>query len=104
MNKLERKRALLLEKLSKYGYFVKGSISTVCMACSRAHCICKTPKGKKSYRLTYKDEGQKTRIIYISKGRLKEVRKMISNYKKYREITQDILNINVEIFREGGQN
>jgi len=85
-----------------YSYFIKGSISSVCMTCSRAHCICKTPKGIQSYRLTYKDKHQKTQIIYIAKGRLKEVRKMISNYRKYRDITERIFNINIEIFKEGG--
>lgn len=103
MNTFERRRALLFEKLLKHGCFVKGSISSVCMTCSRVNCICENPTGIKSYRLTYKEENQKTRIIYISKDRLKEVRKMISNYKKYREISNEILDINIRMFKEGGR-
>lgn len=104
MTKLERRRMLLLEKLPKYSYFVKGSIGVVCMACSRVNCICKNPKGKKSYRLTYKDNNQKTRIVYVPNDRVKEVRKMISNYRKYREITEEILELNIRIFKESSRN
>ena len=103
MYKLEVKRDLLLEKLAKCSYFAKGSITSVCMTCNRVNCICKHPKGNKSYRLTYKDSNQKTRIVYVSNDRVKEVRKMIANYKKYKDISDEIIDINIKIFKEGGQ-
>lgn len=104
MNSLEIKRKALLDKLSKYSYFVKGSVSSVCMACSRANCTCTEPKGTVSHRLTYKGKNQKTKTIYVSSGKVKEVRKLISNYKKYRDITEMILDLNIKILKGSSHN
>ncbi len=102
MNKLEIKREALMEQLAKYSYFVRGSLTSVCMVCSRANCICTQPKGVVAYRLTYKDKNQKTRTVYIPSGRVKEVKKLILNYKKYRDVTEMIFNLNIKIFKENG--
>ncbi len=104
MNKLEIKREVLMERLAKYSYFVKGSLTSVCMACSRANCVCPEPKGIVAHRLTYKDNNQKTQTVYVSDSRVKEVRKLILNYRKYRDITETIFNINIRIFKKGGRN
>jgi len=104
MNKLEIKRAVLMERLAKHSYFVKGSLTSVCMACSRANCVCPEPKGIVAHRLTYKDNNQKTQTVYVSDSRVKEMRKLILNYRKYRDITETIFNINIRIFKKGGRN
>jgi len=93
-----------MERLAKYSYFVKGSLTSVCMACSRANCVCPEPKGIVAHRLTYKDNNQKTQTVYVSDSRVKEVRKLILNYRKYRDITETIFNINIRIFKKGGRN
>ncbi len=104
MNTLEMKRKVLLEKLSKYSYFVKGSLASVCMVCSRVNCVCTYPKGAVAHRLTYKGKNQKTRTVYVPNGRVKEVRKLISNYRMYRDITEMIFELNVRIFKESSRN
>ncbi len=104
MNKLEMKREVLMERLAKYSYFVKGSLTSVCMACSRANCVCPEPKGVVAHRLTYKDKNQKTQTVYVPDSRVKEVRKLILNYRKYRDITEMILNLNIRIFKESSRN
>ncbi len=70
MQHLVEQRKTLLTRLVAGGNFVKGSITCVCGTCGRSHCICKTKAGTKAYRLTYKDSGQKTQIVYIPRNRL----------------------------------
>ena len=98
------KREVLMERLAKYSYFVKGSLTSVCMACSRVKCVCLEPKGIVAHRLTYKDNNQKTQTVYVSDSRIKEVRKLILNYRKYRDITETIFNLNIRIFKESSRN
>ncbi len=73
MQHLVKQRKILLTRLVAGGNFVKGSITCVCGICGRSHCICKTKAGTKAYRLTYKDSGQKTQIVYIPRNRLSEM-------------------------------
>ncbi len=93
------KKEKLLKEIVKYSYFAKGSIGAVCINCNRANCICETKTNRKAYKLTYKDGNQKTKSVYIPKEKLGEMRKMISNYNKYKQILEDILALNIEIFK-----
>ena len=43
MHNLVTRRDALLKRLVAGGNFVKGSITSVCSTCARAHCICTTP-------------------------------------------------------------
>jgi len=99
MKNLTRKRAALLEKLETHSEFLRGSITDVCATCSRANCICKRKSSRRSHRLTYKDAQQKTKTVFIPRGKLGKVRKMISNYQRIRKITEQLMEINVEIFK-----
>jgi len=38
----------------------------------------------------------------VSDSRVKEVKKLILNYRKYRDITETIFNLNIRIFKESG--
>lgn len=102
MKKLTLKRDALLKKLAKGSSVLKGSISCVCARCNRAHCICTEKGHPKAYRLTYKNPQQKTQIVYIPKNRLPEIRKMISNYSVFRKITDQLIRVNIEIFKATG--
>ena len=95
-----KKREKLLKKLDKYSDFVRGSINSVCAKCNRAHCVCKKKTSRRSYRLTYKSSGQKTRIVYIPKARLAEIKKKIYNYSKAKNIIEEIIETNVAIFKK----
>ncbi len=53
-----------------------------------------------TFRLTYKSNGQKTRIVYIPEVRLSEIKKKISNYSKAKNIIEEIVETNVEIFKK----
>lgn len=101
MDNFSRKKNALLKKLNQYSEFVRGSINSVCATCNRASCICKKKSSKMAYRLTYKDSQQKTRIVYIPRSKLQEMRKMISNYVKVRKIIEQLVELNIVEFKQG---
>ena len=98
---LSKKRAQLLKKQREFSEFLKGSISDVCGSCQRANCICESTTSKRTYRLTYKDKGQKTKIMYFPQQRLREVKRLRANYDRLREINDQIMELNIRIFKEG---
>ena len=100
MKELARKRNALFKKLDQYSEFVRGSISSVCATCNRARCICNKPSSRRAYRLTYKDNQQKTRIVYVSRGQLPRIRKMIANYARVRKIIEQLVETNIKLFKE----
>ncbi len=100
MKDLVARRNELLREFEKCSDFVRGSINSVCAKCNRAHCICETKTSRRAYRLTYKDSEQKTRIVYIPEWRLPKIRKMIANYAKLRKIIDQLIEINIEIFKK----
>lgn len=101
MRSLISRRKGLLEQLAATDGFIKGSITGVCGACRRAHCICKRKFGTMAYRLTYKDGGQKTQIVYIPRNRLAKMKRLISNYAKIRAIIQKLIQTNIALFKKG---
>ena len=100
MKNLNRERQVLVEKLTQYPDFVRGSVNSVCSTCSRARCICqKKSSSRKAYRLTYKDRHQKTRTVYVRQEQLPMVRKMIANYARIRKTVEQLVEVNIELFK-----
>ena len=100
MKTLAHTRKALLEQIGRHSECVRGSITSVCAACNRTGCICEKRIARRAYRLTYKDKGQKTRIVYIPRKRLPMVRKMIANYAKLRQLIEELIAINIAVFKE----
>lgn len=101
MEGLVRKRNALRKRLEACSDFVRGSINSVCATCNRARCICDKKTLRKAYRLTYKDSQQRTRIVYIPRSRLAEIRKMITNYARSRRIIEQLIETNIQLFKKG---
>ena len=99
MNALHRKRSTLLRRLGDCSEFLRGSITSVCSTCNRAACICVDKTTKKAYRLTYKTVEQKTRTVYISQSQLPNARRMLANYARMRKLTEELLEVNIAIFK-----
>ena len=99
MNRLLQKQSRLLRKLSECKDMVKGTLNAVCATCKRANCICKDPTGKSVFRLTYKDREQGTKIVYVPRERVTEMRKMIKNYARFRELMEQLIETNLDIFK-----
>jgi len=96
---LNKKRDTLLKKIGTHSYFARGSITSVCAKCNRVHCICQKKTTRRAYRLTYKDNQQKSRIVYIAQSQLTKIRKMTENYKQLRTIIEELLETNIDIFK-----
>ena len=94
------KRNALLKKMAQCSEFLRGSINSVCAGCNRAHCICEKKSSTRAYRLTYKDRHQKTRIVYVPRTQLSRIRKMIANYSRLRKIIEQLVETNIEVFKE----
>jgi len=99
MNRLSQKQSRLFRQLGECKDMVKGTLNAVCATCKRANCICKDPAGKLVFRLTYKDRKQSTKIVYVPRERVTEIRKMIKNYARFRELTDQLIETNIEIFK-----
>jgi hypothetical protein len=95
-----KKRTELLKKLAQVPEFVRGSITSVCSTCNRARCICSKKSSRMAYRLTYKDSQQKTRSVYVKRDQLPRMRKMIANYSRLRKLIEQLIEANIEAFKE----
>jgi len=100
MRRSQRKRNALAKKLAQCPEFVRGSLSSVCATCNRARCICEPPSTKRAYRLTYKDAQQKSRIVYVPRKQLPRIRRMIRNYKRLRAVIEQLVEANIQVFKE----
>ena len=95
-----KKRNDILKKLAQFPEFVRGSITGVCSTCNRAHCICSKKSDRMAYRLTYKDSQQKTRSVYVKKAQIPRMRRMIANYARLRKLINQLIEVNIEAFKE----
>lgn len=100
MKALLLKKEMLLQRIIDRSEFLRGSITSVCSTCNRANCICTRRPTGRAYRLTYKDRQQKTRTVYISHTQLGEARKMLTNYRKMRELMDKLFETNIAILKE----
>jgi len=64
----------------------------------RAINVIMKPTGR-AYRLTYKDAAPKTRTVYLSQSQLPKARNMLANYAKMRQLNEELLEINIAIFK-----
>ena len=100
MPDLFRKRDTLLRGIEQCSEFVRGTVNSVCATCSRARCICQKKFSRRAYRLTYKDSKQKTRIVYVPGSQLPRIRKMVANYARLRKIIEQLVETNIEVFKQ----
>lgn len=99
MKTLLGKREILLRRIADCSEFLRGSITSVCSTCNRATCICAGNPTGRAYRLTYKNAGQKTQTVYLSRPQLPKARSMLANYAKMRKLNEELLEINIAIFK-----
>ena len=99
MKTLLKKRETLLRRIADCSEFLRGSITSVCSTCNRATCICTGKPTGRAYRLTYKTSGQKTRTVYLSHSQRPKARVMLANHAKRRKLTEELLEINIAIFK-----
>lgn len=82
----ERRAASLLRRLGQVGPFVAATLVCVAHRCGNPRCRCASGEKHPSWRLTYKDEEQKTVTVYVPVDLLAEVRRWVENYRVFRKL------------------
>jgi len=92
--RIQQKIKSELARLSATGKMLKGSVSKVVLDAGR-----KGEGERVSYLLTFKGEGNKTRTVYVEKDSVEAVRRMIDNYQKAKRALEQIVELNVRLFK-----
>lgn len=82
-NGIRKKISMTMEAMSKTGPVLKGTIS----------------KAKTGHQITWKGEGNKTKILYVPDDRLGEARKMVDAYKKMKSLLERLADLNAQLYK-----
>ena len=97
---IQRRLEHLKRQLTQLGPMHPGSLSEHYNVCGKPRCRCKDPKHPHKhgpyYQLSYTWRGQ-SRTRFVRGARLAEVRQKITNYKRFRELTDDWVDLVVEL-------
>ena len=87
---LEIKKEFLV-KIVRKGIPVVGNLSSVYLPCGKVRCKCKEGSlHGPMWRLTWKEEKQKSAILYVPKRNLEQVKKAVTDYQKARVLLKEI--------------
>ena len=96
---LTRRRDALLQRLSRMGPFVNGSLVLIARTCGNsAHCQCSRGKKHVNTYLSYAAKG-KTKMVYIPVDLEKDVRHGSAAYRELKEFMAKIADLQKEIIR-----
>ncbi len=90
------------KKLLKLGIMHPGSINTQYNVCGNANCACKNKENPKKhgpyYQLSYSNKGRST-TRFIKEEEVKKTRKQVENYKTFKKLNIELVNLNVELVK-----
>ncbi len=97
---IERKIERLKQQLAGLGPMHPGSLSEQYNVCGKVGCRCKDTKNPQKHgpyhQLSFTWRG-KGRTRFVRSERLAEVRQKIANYKRFRELTDEWVDLMVEL-------
>jgi len=97
---LEAKREAILRQLAQLGDMRRGTITEVFRSCGKPGCCCSAPRHPGHgpyYAFTTKVEG-KTKTLQLRAGpRLTKLEREVETYKRFRALTQELLEVNQAI-------
>jgi len=99
---LEAQRAAIQQQISRLGDMRTGSITTTGGRCgnSRCHCHQKDDPGHGPfYRLTRKTRGKTVTETFPTPAALRKAQNEIAEYRHFRELSRDLLEVNEKICR-----
>ncbi len=102
LSKLRAKRRRLRAKLARYGHFIRGTIMEYPKTCGNPNCRCASGQKHTGTYLVITQEG-KTKNIYLPQRCLKQARQWSANYKKLKELIEQLAQVNTEILRRTKQ-
>jgi hypothetical protein len=102
---IEQRIKRLLRDLSELGPMLPGSISEQWNVCGTAGCACKAAKNPIKhgpyYQLSFSVKGRSS-TMFIKKGDVAEARRRIKRFKKFRELSFELVQAYVDLARENG--
>ena len=98
---LRQKRKKLIQRLtSTVPAVIRGSLIERYKRCGKRGCKCAEGSGHgPKYYLSVSHPGRRPEMDYVPRDYIKEVEQYLSNFKKVRQILEEISNINREILR-----
>jgi hypothetical protein len=99
INMLTKMRDSRLKKLADSKPFIAGTVVEYEKICGNPRCKCAKGEKHKSQHLTYKDEKQKTISIHIPVDKLQEVKEWTEEYKRIKDLLQQISNLQRDILK-----
>ena len=96
---LEQQRAQLYHRLAATGDLRAGSINPTYRKCGKANCACAQPghPGHGPRWLWTRSVGGKTRTRQLPAAGLERVRAELANYKRFAELSEQIVEVNEAI-------
>lgn len=99
---LEQQRFTLLTQILELGDFRSGSITTTTGRCGKPNCRCHQPGQPghgPNYRLTRKVNGKTVSETFSSASELAKARREVEAFHRFRELSQQLLELNEKICR-----
>ena len=78
---------------------VKGTVYKVYRRCGNKNCKCAKGERHEGYQLNYKGKDNITKTIYVRKEKVKDIKKLILNYRKAKKSFNKIIDLNFELLK-----
>lgn len=102
LNSLEQRRSGILTQILRLGDFRSGSITAINGRCGKLNCHCHQPGQPghgPNFRLTRKVDGKTVSESFSSTSELRKAQREVEAFHRFRQLSQDLLEVNESICR-----
>ncbi len=102
LSTLEQERSEILTRILQLGDFRSGSITSIKGRCGKPNCHCHQPGQPghgPNFRLTRKVNGRTVSESFSSAAELRKAQREVKAFHRFRQLSQDLLEINERICR-----
>jgi hypothetical protein len=99
---LEQQRSSILSQIVELGDFRSGSITAIKGRCGKPNCHCHQPGQPghgPNFRLTRKVNGKSVSESFASAAELRKAQREVEAFHRFRELSQQLLEVNEKICR-----
>jgi hypothetical protein len=99
---LELQRSSVLTRILELGDFRSGSITAIHGRCGKSNCHCHQPNQPghgPNFRLTRKRNGKTVSESFSSAAELRKAQREVDAFHRFRQLSQELLEINEKICR-----
>jgi Family of unknown function (DUF6788) len=102
LSTLEQQRSEILMRILQLGDFRSGSITAIKGRCGKPNCHCHQPGQSghgPNFRLTRKVDGKTVSESFSSAAELRKAQREVKAFHRFRQLSQDLLEVNESICR-----